>query len=34
MVCFDLPAVKRCERDRARLSQPLLLSLMQNYLDD
>ena len=34
MVCFDLPAVKRCERDRAGLSQPLLLSLMQNYLDD
>ena len=29
MVCFDLP-VKRCERDRAWLSQPLLLSSMQN----
>ena len=28
MVCFDLP-VKRCERDRAWLSQPLLLSSMQ-----
>ena len=29
MVCFDLP-VKRCERDRVWLSQPLLLSSMQN----
>ena len=29
MVCFDLP-VKRCERDRAWLSQLLLLSSMQN----
>ena len=29
MVCFDLP-VKRCEQDRAWLSQPLLLSSMQN----
>ena len=29
MFCFDLP-VKRCERDRAWLSQPLLLSSMQN----
>ena len=29
MVCFDLP-VKRCERERAWLSQPLLLSSMQN----
>ena len=29
MVRFDLP-VKRCERDRAWLSQPLLLSSMQN----
>ena len=29
MVCFDLP-VKRCERDCAWLSQPLLLSSMQN----
>ena len=29
MVCFDLP-VKRCERDHAWLSQPLLLSSMQN----
>ena len=29
MVCFDLP-VKRCERDRAWLSQPLPLSSMQN----
>ena len=29
MVCFDLP-VKRCERDRAWFSQPLLLLLMQN----
>ena len=28
MVCFDLP-VKRCERDRAWLSQLLLLSSMQ-----
>ena len=28
MVWFDLP-VKRCERDRAWLSQPLLLSSMQ-----
>ena len=23
MVCFDFPGVKRCERDRAWLSQPL-----------
>ena len=30
MVCSDLP-VKRCERDRAWLSQPLLLSL-KHYL--
>ena len=29
MVCFDLP-VKRSERDRAWLSQPLLLSSMRN----
>ena len=29
VVSFDLP-VKRCERDRAWLSQPLLLSSMQN----
>ena len=29
MVCFDLH-VKRCEQDRAWLSQPLLLSSMQN----
>ena len=35
MVCFNLPVktVKRCERYRAWLSQPLLLSLMQNYLN-